>query len=619
LSNKGGILSTPSNCAISADEIDITLFREILLLPFTIDPVDTADLRLRTGRQRMEAAAAILSGSNWEKIDNRACHLPEDRDIPKGECEAQRAKRLRSAYEEFVYFEPFVRKFLYSRPERSRDKDKDKDPITLFARKDVGKLEVGYERVYSLDGGDKKARVVRRYTFIVERCNLYLFETGNALLALEVAFESVITVGPLEGVPAKIRDNATRMTLVDCQVVLENLRRVFPPYFTETDGQLGNPAASLEAPYFARSFTWHRRTPEPTWPIDVSVSAETQIGEVFGPAGRAHGKADVPQAPPMFEPWRKVLEPLLVEGGSAGPDGQRVRLSQIGDDRAFVMAQIGVRNAFQIKDSDWVRLCYCDAPGSGFSYAKGFLKNFKETNCYDRFFDVDKKENWQSTRYLMCNYAFLMVGSCVPANKGKNDWFRHLFSRHFRRHYFQLVMISLLHKVALLSLSNRLAKPLDSSNFEEEAEITYRDILNFTHRYWFEEISAQIQGHELFTMLRQHLRTREMYNQLSQEVRETTARLAVVRQDRLNRVAGVGLGAAVFVGIFGMNIFDDGEYFLGNIPTWFFTLVFIVIAGLTWFGYRNGQSDWRRINYWWRRYVQPHLQRWWRWLVPSSS
>ena len=621
-------MSEPSVPTVAADQIDITLFREIILLPFTIDPVDPSDLGLADGRCRMEAAQKILETDGpWKRVENRACHLPEDRRVATGETAQQRAKRLRSAYEEFVYFEPYVQQFLYGRPRRpgdkdqDKDKDKDKGPIALFAREDVDQLDVDFKRdEYKPEPSNENTDVVRRYTFAVDRCNLYLFETGNAMLALEVRYQGVAPVGSLDGAPASIRDNAGRMTLADCQTILENLRRVFPPYFTEMKAEVGNAAAPLDPFYFARRFAWRNAGDGTGKASTEPVQAKEQIEQVFGRAGAERGAdADRPRAAPMFEPWRWLLQPLVIEGGEGGAADHRVRLAQIGDDRAFVMAQIGVCNTFDIRDSDWVRLCYCDGPGLRYPYAKGFLRGFVRNNCYDRFFDASKKESWQATRYLICNFAFVMVGNCLPEDEKRDDWFRHLFSRHFRRHYFQIVMITLLHKVALLSLSERLAEALDRADFGSEAETVHRQILNFTHRYWFEEISAQIQAHELFTMLRGHLRTREMNVQLGQEVREATGRLAGIRQDRLNQVAGIGLGAAVFVGIFGMNVFNESGLVFGSLGWTLFTVILVIVALITYMLYRPWRSDLRRFRYCWRRCVQPRLCDGWQWLRSRFS
>lgn len=162
--------------------------------------------------------------------------------------------------------------------------------------------------------------------------------------------------------------------------------------------------------------------------------------------------------------------------------------------------------------------------------------------------------------------------------------------KHFRRTYFQLVAISVFQKVALLSLSERLAEAIDG-DLEGHSKSIHNDILLFTHRYWFEDISAQTQGHELFSLMRKHMRTGDLYRQLSQEIRETTDRLAVLRQDRLNRLAGVGLVLATFVGFFGMNVFGRGEL-LGKVGWLMFVLFLVATGGLFAAIYFRGQQIW---------------------------
>jgi hypothetical protein len=591
----------------SAEEIDVTLFREIIFVPLTIDAKDDNDPGLMTGRQRMKETIRLLGSSEpWKRQQDLLAHLPQDRpaggDGAAGDQEKQRLydlKRRRAQYEEYVYFEPYVQRFLYRTTPRKQDKprtpftpwpasagdrEQDAGPIALFFRDDIKSIEVSYRlQEHGPEHPDPESGA-RFYSFNIDRCNLYLYETGNAVLVLELNLNLPGAVQEDSDAGSGQSLNFKPVTLAECQTIIENLRRVFPPYFTEEKGRVGDPDAELEAVYYAREFRWR-----PKGEAGVRVQPEKQIGQVIdNPGGRA---------PPMFEPWRFLLDPIEVEGserptraaGSAKRhEGPRVRFGQTGDDRGFVMAQIGVPTSFDIKRSDWVRLCFCDAPGSGYSYSPSILKKFEGTYCYDRFFDYETQDAYKSTRYVMCSYAFIMVGSCQNDVK---DYFYHMFSRHFRRIYFQLVLISVYQKVALLSLSERLAEALDSGAFQDRSEAIHEEILMFTHRYWFEEISAQIQGHELFSMLRGHMRTEKLYKQLSQEVRETTDRLAVLRQDRLNRLAGVGLVLATFVGFFGMNVFGEGEL-LGQVRWPVFLLFLVAIAGLFAAIYFRGQQVW---------------------------
>jgi hypothetical protein len=577
---------------LPANQINLTLFRQILLVPFALGPAPSATADAKNGRELMQAACVALRRANgpWQKVPDPVRHLREDREeLPADP--AARARRLAPAYEELVYFEPYVQRFLYGNARTSGTAGepgagRDDDPIAIFARDDLIGLEVDFPF-------ERKARAGRdrQFDLEVERCNLYLCETGNALLVLEVRrAKASASVAPAPG--------AERLTLADAQLLMESLRRVFPPYFSAKDRRLGDPEAELEAPYFPRRFCWQfrDRAQKAEYP-----DAAQAIAEVFGSADTA-----VPshRTPPLFEPWRQLLEPLMVAGDPLAALAGGVLLYQTGDDRAFLMAQVGVEDAGAIRKADWVRLCFADAPGTGWPYSRCFLRDFERQHCYDRFFEHDPK-SWMKTRYLVCGYAFVLVGSAKP--DAVDDFFSHLLGKHFRRHYFQLVLISLLQKTALLTLSERLAEALDlwrseqpgqePAPFHAQIGLLQQEALRFTHRYWFEDISAQLQAQELFELLRRHLRTRALHDQLSAEVRATSGWLDLLKQRelaerqhdlatsaaRLNRVAALGLVLATVTGFFGMNILIDDKLEVG-------ASLLVLLAGLavglgifTWF------------------------------------
>lgn len=414
----------------NAEDIDVTLFREIIFVPLTIDPVNADDPGLMAGRTRMCAAIEILEKStSWKRRHDRLRHLPGDN--IEGDIETlAELKRRRERYEEFVYFEPYVQRFLYGDTRRSGNKS-NTGPIALFYRDEPTRIEATYkwheespEEPSSTSEIQSSARILRRYRFRVERCNLYLYETGNAILALEIRLETVETLGSGAVLPDSLKGDPSRMTLADCQIIIENMRRVFPPFFTEVDGRVGAADAELEPFYFAQEYAWPGSEHDKDLRKGIRVDPKEQINQVVDDPSR--------RAPPMFEPWRKMLEPIQVEGAEQ-PTDHIVRFGQTGDDRGHVMAQIGTPNVFDIRRSDWVRLCFCDAPYSGYPYAQAFLENFEEEYCYDRFFDAARQEVTKNTRYLVCPYAFIMVGNCEVTDK---DWFLHLFSRHFRRNAY---------------------------------------------------------------------------------------------------------------------------------------------------------------------------------------
>jgi hypothetical protein len=114
---------------LAAEEVGVTLFRQILLVPFAIEPTRAGDPKLASGRCRVKALAGCLADP-WQEVKERWRHLPED--------DGAEGQALATAYAEFVYFEPYVQRFLFGRPgETGADA-----PVRLWRRRDIRALDL---------------------------------------------------------------------------------------------------------------------------------------------------------------------------------------------------------------------------------------------------------------------------------------------------------------------------------------------------------------------------------------------------------------------------------------------------------------------------------------------
>lgn len=553
---------------VAARDVPVTLFREILLVPFAIEACDRTRPCGWSGRELVRELVSRLDRSAWNEVSPRWLHLPEDED--------RTDDALAKAYAEFVYFEPYVQRYLFGergeRPERA--------PIRLFRRDDVGAVDV----VVREPGAHEPAC----FRFLVDRLNLYLFDTGNAMLVLELRFDPDLAKRVPEGKGGRARET---MSLALALTLHERLRRVFPPYFASFDTS-GTPVPAEEglvAPLFPIAFRPVMGDPAHVVP-DFTEEPDIRAAAAIAYLGEHH-------CPPLHPTWRRFLEPLPIEGYAAGTD--RVVLSQMGDDRAFALLILGVVDAHAIDRSDWVRLAMADEAGEGLPYAAGFLADFERRHCYDRFFEPGTA---MSTRFLFSPYAMAVVGSCAPAGTGGFDFFREMTADHGRRHYFQLVLVAYFQKNALLTLSERLANALRAADgnprhFEDAAEAIEKDVLRFTHRYWFEDISAQIQGQEVFDRLREMLRLRPLYDQITREVREANQvsgareqRELARKAARLNRTVFWGLVLTATTGFLGMNVF--GEEIVGRAGIVWFFLIGLCAFALFWLFWRCPIEEW---------------------------
>ena len=181
------------------------------------------------------------------------------------------------------------------------------------------------------------------------------------------------------------------------------------------------------------------------------------------------------------------------------------------------MAYVVVDDPTRISRGDWVRLASADYRGKSgeLPYGKAMLRTFEQSHCYDRFFDP---KAGLTTRYLNTGYAFAMIGANIPVFTGD-------LLVHFRRHYASIGLLAQFNKAALLLFSNRLSEAIEKRNDGDGS--VYRtlirniqgELLEFTHRYWFDGVSNQLQAGELQAMWFKHLRLHELYAAVMTEAR----------------------------------------------------------------------------------------------------
>lgn len=404
------------------------------------------------------AAAAALKEPEWREVKNLSHHLSR---------EAKTLDDRQEGYQEFMYFHAFVRDFLFS----AGDSDVKNRPIRLFRRTGLRRACFDF---------DNELTGVFSVWLNIKRLNLYLFDTGVAIFAAEFCND-----GWVRDADGQVR----RMNLAHAETVLEQLRRAYPPYWW-VDNNRGEHAGFF--PSAVRWTGWNRVHVGFTPPSRESVLKQ----------------AEAELTPPLAGHWKYLLAPL--------DDGQ-TRLVQVVDERIPLMLYLRVDNPVKISDFDWVRLGMCDEPGKHVHappYGAEFLAHFRRDYCYDRHWITNNAgivDPERASRYLFSGYGFLAVGG------EDNRYFKNTMIKHFRRHYFQMALLAQFEHATLLAESHRLAKAQ-----ETETLATLKRILNFTKKYWFVDISNQVQAREMFALWRKHLNTETLYKQVLEAARNVT-------------------------------------------------------------------------------------------------
>ncbi len=443
----------------ASHQINIRAFRQILFLPLTLSPA--ADDERSVSKIVAEVARSLTQGAapEWEEQGDLLAYL-DSADDPY-------------AYGEFVYFHPYIQTFLYDRSRNGARR-----AMRLFYRSEPGAFDIDF-----IVNGD---RVSMRLP--IERLHLYLFELGVAILVVEVDAGERPTVRAKDGADAAL-------TLAHVLALQNALRRIYPPYF--------DPEKNLatKAPEPLRGYSIALRwSPDPTLrPIDHRTWIRWVNRRRVNPLDRV---------------WRRILRPLNVE---TCKDDRSRRSRQIIDERLPSMAFLAVDHPCEIGRGDFVRLFFVDSPDAGdFPRSERYLEDFERKYCYDAFWHY-------GTRYMFSGYSMIAFGQGNPDNP--NDLFCHTIGRHFRRHYFQMGLLIQFQFAALLAFSHRVSEAtrLKAENgddwFRAELQRIEEDFLTFEQRYWFTQISNQMQAREMYDLWLERTGVSKIYEEARERIR----------------------------------------------------------------------------------------------------
>lgn len=193
---------------MGAADVPVRLFRETLIWPLAVEVKAGATLTTAVGKLR----ARLTENGAWTAIHDLRRHLDQHPD--------DRVPLSADAYAEVVYFQPFVQRFLFPAPNTAGE-----PAGHLFRREDVKRVRL----VYTEQVGDLS--IDRDVELSVDRVHLYLFDSGIAVLAVEVSSvhgRDIVAEGPRHSEP-ELSDRHLR--LKDVQAILSSLRNAYPPYW----------------------------------------------------------------------------------------------------------------------------------------------------------------------------------------------------------------------------------------------------------------------------------------------------------------------------------------------------------------------------------------------------
>jgi hypothetical protein len=390
----------------------------------------------------------------------------------------------RQLFAEFAYFHPFIEKILY-------EKDPNRRVMEVLVRTDLQGLEVILSRQTEKDTA---------IGLEVRRVQMFLFTTDMAILTVHLGLDTTVQ----------------KVGVNQALHLLNEVRRVYAPYFTGTNGPPG------QAPLFAR---WIRsdgfRVETPNGPLgDLTDRKKFGSSDWDPKVAESLNQRRLP----LYDHWRDLINPLIpwqsTKAGK-GEHGETIRcqrpdglcFEQLGDERAHSHVYLAVDKPTGLYPETLFRLGFLDEGDSGWAYQPEFLQTKADDLFYDRF--------WHSgTRYMVSSFSFVMLtGTKAPD---------YLYT-HYRHHYFQLNLLAVLQKSSLLIFWDRLSNLLRDYSFQTGSRPQFHrdqswlaeDYAHFLALFDFSEVSNQLQPLELFDKMRKQMRIPQLLNEVSQQLRYT--------------------------------------------------------------------------------------------------
>jgi hypothetical protein len=525
-------LALPASSDLLRADVKVRHFRQILLWPLQLMPL-VKDVQIH---RHWELIADGAPGNPWREVADEFMCDPQD--------------FQERHYAEFVNFLPYVQRVLYGTGKG----------ITDAAGPDA----------------ESSLRVLRRSDVHGVRISL---DRGSAPIELRIAHVDLYFFFDLDVVIPVVEIFGADLDLATAQDILFRFGRAYPPSW-EADGR------GAHCPWLVE------------W---LGSDGEVLSKSDYEERAKYLGFVCEHRTPTIAAHWEWLLCPMVQHHSK---EVGTVRFRQLEYHRLPTMAYLALDDIDALTRADWVRLGLITPPGDSglLPYSEQHLADFERRHCFDRYFERGCGERWMNTRLMCSGHSFVMVG------RDAEERFTNLetgLQGQFRHQYFLVFLIAHVQKAGLLMLSDRLIEALSRLNIQEIETVkdfkrsirqTLEIFLRFNHRYWFHEISNQVQIRDLFRMLTSHLGSDALYAEVREEVKDMgqylesdTLRRQANTVVRLTVVTMFGLIGTVLTGVFGMNLFDFPGIPL-PVQMLLFAIMAVLVTGLLFYTLAKSRS-----------------------------
>ncbi|MFQ5752470.1 MAG: hypothetical protein ACE5HI_10775 [bacterium] len=467
-------------------------------------------------------------------------------------------------YNEYVYFYPYIRSIIFGTRETEKAYG-----VSFFRNLKIKNGKDGKSNAYYEVQNDNFAK--KRVKLPLKNIFLHLFDTGVGILVFEIEHDST-----------KANE---RLALCDYLFFLSNGRRVYLPFVFpdakkrkgdwfcseafdwEKDGR-SNAIKELECASHVRLF------------VDDKLIVEHPFNEPFEIHTPKTQKADN-ERPTFWPPISQVITEFLDV-----PDQEFVYKNYdywpIIDDRMLVHSFYSISGNRKDELMPWANKTFLNG-------LKGFLNedvlkskrnsaadvwyqmifiDLKNPSCQNdqmlkRIINESSYNRWSNSGTF---FGFSRFSSVTISNY---NVVRYVYN-HFQSMYYQIAILLLFYRGALLTFSHRseiLAKTIHGrgrkglgGNFLNHLQRLHEDFILFRNKYWFREVTAQDQGIEMFDVWSRKLRNKELLEDVQAEIKELYLYVESANEKNISKkiniltfIGALFLPIVIATSFFGMN------------------------------------------------------------------
>ena len=519
---------------------------------------------------------------NGNRINNTGRWQKERFDINKPEC-----------YQEYIYFHPYVRDILFQRKNNTSSDCKKNNkidklpPIAYYEFKSQkngfvgGNLKIEYK-----SGADNNASV-ETISYPVTHLAIHEFFNDIAIMAIQVTQEAG-------------EDIRKKFFWKQC-IAIEEFRQ---NRLTCRDALKFNELARKIYLSFPEQFKEGK--------IPLSVKIELRSKKNSNGYTKAHTFSEDKFRYQEINPVKSEIIDDLVSEFLGYDDPVDKSFHGLLDDRMVVFTFLCFAGELKSKCKDTIdehealfsRIMYVDQAGEGYKYKKEFIRAKMKDLVYRRW-----SEDGSLYGYTRYSSAYTGFG---------NDFIENVF-QDFNSMYFQLALISLYYRSSLIDFSDevgqttqKLVNKKDQAIYRELFLRLKADFMQFSNLYWFQEVTNQDQGIEIFELYKKSFEFKTMYKQIKDEIDRGDEYLNILQQNKLNdfttnfSIYGVVLaGLAILVGFFGINFKFFGLENAWGLLWYVLSILFLIYALKSSIRRRKRESEqflvssFHRLKRWW--------------------